>query len=299
MIPLTVIGGYLGAGKTTLINQLLTGERGRRLGVLVNDFGDINIDVDLIAQHDGETLALTNGCVCCNIRDDLGAALESLRSRKIDHVLIEASGVAQPAKIADYGLTWPGYELAGTVVLVNAKMLQSQLQDKFVGELVAAQLQQADLLVVTRDSTLANGQRKNFFDHLSRPFKVFDQVTRAPEVIFNLPNTASGAAVGSAMPDPPVATNTAMSFDSQSFELPQRVDTALIAKLFEVAPTELARAKGWFTDQQDLRWQVQYADHELHCEADPTSGANRLVFIFSAARAPGQFDRVLNELLEL
>ena len=81
MIPLTVIGGYLGAGKTTLINQLLTGERGRRLGVLVNDFGDINIDVDLIAQHDGETLALTNGCVCCNIRDDLGAALESLRSR--------------------------------------------------------------------------------------------------------------------------------------------------------------------------------------------------------------------------
>ena len=108
MIPLTVIGGYLGAGKTTLINRLLAGEHSRHLGVLINDFGDINIDVDLIAQHDGETLALTNGCVCCSIADDLGAALESMRTKEIDHVLIEASGVAQPARVADYGLTWPG-----------------------------------------------------------------------------------------------------------------------------------------------------------------------------------------------
>ncbi len=287
MIPLTVIGGYLGAGKTTLINHLLAGEHSRQLGVLINDFGDINIDVDLIAQHDGETLALTNGCVCCSIRDDLGAALESLRLKKIDHVLIEASGVAQPAKIADYGLTWPGYELAGTVVLVNARALRTQLRDKYVGELVAAQLHHADLLVVTLDSDLPSADRDDMLGALPRPFTGFDQIVAEPEVLFGLRHSAAEEA----------ATPVVTAFTSHVVELPSSVHTALIEELFELAPRELARAKGWFTDQHNARWQIDYAGGELRRQTTTTNGANRLVFIYSAERAAAPFDRALNKLM--
>ena len=80
MIPVTVIGGYLGAGKTTMINRLLAGSHGRRLAVLVNDFGAVDIDSKLIAAHDGDTIALANGCVCCSIADALGMSFLNIRS---------------------------------------------------------------------------------------------------------------------------------------------------------------------------------------------------------------------------
>ncbi|MBU3751789.1 MAG: GTP-binding protein, partial [Mycobacterium sp.] len=101
-IPVTVIGGYLGSGKTTLLNQALRQSGGQRITVLVNDFGTINIDGDLIAADDGDTITLTNGCVCCMIGSDLMTALWSVRDREDppDHVIIEASGIADPAPIA-------------------------------------------------------------------------------------------------------------------------------------------------------------------------------------------------------
>ena len=100
-IPVTVIGGYLGAGKTTLLNRLLREAQGVKLAVLVNDFGSVNIDAALIASRDGETISLVNGCVCCSIGDNLGLALHDLAERADgpDHILIEASGVADPADI--------------------------------------------------------------------------------------------------------------------------------------------------------------------------------------------------------
>src|SRR5208283_5031671 len=97
--PLTVLTGFLGAGKTTLLNRILNGGHGLRVGVLVNDFGAINIDADLIVGVEGGTISLSNGCVCCQIRDDLIEAVVGLLARPepIDYVLLEASGVADPA----------------------------------------------------------------------------------------------------------------------------------------------------------------------------------------------------------
>jgi G3E family GTPase len=110
-VPVTLLTGFLGAGKTTLLNRILNGQHGLRVGVLVNDFGAINIDAELVAGVEENTISLTNGCVCCEIRDDLVNSLEQLLTREeaVDYVILEASGVADSEGIVMTFLN-PRYE---------------------------------------------------------------------------------------------------------------------------------------------------------------------------------------------
>ena len=100
-VPLTVLTGFLGAGKTTLLRRLLTGDHGLRVAVLVNDFGALNIDAELVVGIDSGVVSLANGCVCCTIRDDLLQAIEQVlrRPQQPQYVILEASGVAEPTGI--------------------------------------------------------------------------------------------------------------------------------------------------------------------------------------------------------
>ena len=100
-VPITILTGFLGAGKTTLLNRILTGNHGLRVGVLVNDFGSINIDAELVVGVDNNMISLANGCVCCEIRDDLIESVVALLARPeaIEYILLEASGVADPGGI--------------------------------------------------------------------------------------------------------------------------------------------------------------------------------------------------------
>jgi G3E family GTPase len=150
-VPFTVIGGYLGAGKTTLLNHLLANTEGLRIAVLVNDFGRVNIDAGLIRSHAGDTITLANGCICCSIADNFALVMGKLlhRANDFDHIIIEASGVADPAKIAQYGHMYR-LPLDGIVVVADAEQVRTQAQNKYVGDTVLRQFNQADLIILNK-----------------------------------------------------------------------------------------------------------------------------------------------------
>jgi G3E family GTPase len=160
VIPLTVIGGFLGSGKTTLVNHILSSQSGLRTDVLVNDFGSINIDAHLIASAGGETIALTNGCVCCSIGDDLTDALIRVsEARPVpDWIVIEASGVADPGKIAQVGMVDPLLVTDGVVVLVDAENVRSRAADPHLSDTIARQLKAADILILNKTDLLSQAR---------------------------------------------------------------------------------------------------------------------------------------------
>lgn len=151
-LPLTVIGGFLGAGKTTLLNHWLRHAGGQRLAVLVNDFGALNIDAGLIAGHSGDVMALTNGCVCCQIGDDLSLALITVlqQRERFDAVVVEASGVSDPWRIAQLGLADPALALDGVIVLVDAAAVLAQARDPLLADTLQRQLAKADLVILNK-----------------------------------------------------------------------------------------------------------------------------------------------------
>ena len=263
-IPVTIIGGYLGAGKSTLINRLLSGPRDRTLGVLINDFGAINVDAELIAAHDGETLTLTNGCVCCSIANDFGSALERLRDSSIDHVLVEASGAAVPAKVADIAETWPGYHLAGTRVLVDATDWRRQLTDKYIGHLVRAQLHGAGLRLVTKLDLCEQPEQE--LDAIQREFGSAHPATSGrvgPELIFS--DDRADPSLSDAFPIEPALTSTV--FESAA-TLPHQPLLDVLTTLAH----RLERAKGWVQTERGP-FIVQLAARRV--SLTPTSTSHR------------------------
>lgn len=153
-IPFTVIGGFLGAGKTTLLNRWLAAAASQpqapRIAVLVNDFGAINVDAALVQQAGSDAIALSNGCVCCAIGDDLSAALQALlqASPSFDAVVVEASGVSDPWRIAQYALAEPRLQLQAVLLLVDAAALVGHLADPLLTDTLTRPLAHADLVAL-------------------------------------------------------------------------------------------------------------------------------------------------------
>ena len=150
-VPLTILTGFLGAGKTTVLNRLLAGDHGLRIAVLVNDFGEVDIDGRLLESSTDDVLTLANGCICCSLSDGFAETLDTVRSfaERIDRVVVEVSGVGQPDKVAQWAHS-PGFSPDGIVVVVNPLSVRELSVDRYVGDTVLAQLACADLVVLTR-----------------------------------------------------------------------------------------------------------------------------------------------------
>ena len=169
-IPVTLIGGYLGAGKTSLLNHLLTHAGGERIAVLVNDFGALGLDAALVARRDADTVTLTNGCVCCSIADDFGTALDAQvrAGEPPKRIVVETSGVAEPAKTARYASGWPGVRLDAVLTVVDLETIRARAKDRFVGDLVVRQVESADLIVANKSDRVDASTRRSTTQWLAR-----------------------------------------------------------------------------------------------------------------------------------
>ena len=153
-IPVTILTGFLGAGKTTLLNRILSGDHGLRVAVLVNDFGAINIDSELVVgvESGGDVISLANGCVCCNIRDDLLAAVRQAigRPERPECIVLEASGVAEPSGIAitfTDAVVRDRIRLDSIMCVVDAERVFAEPEMR---ELKLRQIAYADMLILNK-----------------------------------------------------------------------------------------------------------------------------------------------------
>ena len=278
LVPVTVLGGYLGAGKTTLVNNLLTNNHGRRLAVLVNDFGAVNIDVDLIVSHDGDTISLKNGCVCCSISDALGESLDRVLALdpQPDQIVIEASGVADPAKIASYGYGWPGCRMDAVIVLADVETIQDKAKDQFVGELIIRQLRGADLVLVTKSDLVSEDALNSVIcwaaDIAAVPVTPVSHGDIDPKVVLDLSSFDLDAKwEPQTSHDADSIRSAEDMFETATLELSRPLDRSRLEEALALWPQDVMRVKGIVRFSEDcdcgaelhvvqrvgLRWSIE------------------------------------------
>jgi G3E family GTPase len=274
MIPFTVIGGFLGAGKTTLLNRLLAGATGRRFAVLVNDFGALDIDGRLVAAHGGDTVSLANGCLCCSIGDSLTETVLKLLEtpERFDHIVVEASGVADPARIADLAVLESRLIRDGVIVVVDGWDVRARALDRRVGDTIVRQIKAADLLVLNKVDIAEDiaGTRAWLAQQTPAPVLEARRGKVPIDLLFGLDR--HGAAGGA--PDE--------AFRSWSYEWAEPVDRETLLALLRDA-RDVLRAKGIvrFADAPDRRSIVHMVGRRIDIEEDGPwrDEASRLVLL--------------------
>ena len=254
-IPLTVVGGFLGAGKTTLVNRILAGIGGIRAAVLVNDFGSINVDAALVADHRGETISLANGCLCCSIGGDLVDALLVVMSREPvpQWIVIEASGVADPWRIGQVGLADPGLALDGVVVLVDCAAASRQLDDPLLQDTVTRQIRAADVLVLNKRDLIGADELRGLRERIARIAPAVPMLDAAhSQVPLAALTSLASTATDRAFRGGGARAEHASQFESVTLACEGRFRAASLRELLARMPEGVLRAKGIVrTDEAD------------------------------------------------
>ncbi|GIX14679.1 MAG: cobalamin biosynthesis protein CobW [Paracoccaceae bacterium] len=290
-IPATLLTGFLGAGKTTLLSHLLADPGGVRYGVLVNDFGAVNIDAALIAETGADRVALSNGCVCCAIRDDLAAALASLIAapRPPERVVIEASGVARPLPILDALADIPGIAVDAVFCVIDAAAFESL--DYADTELAMDQAFAADIVLLNKADLVDDATLSRIEATLSA---AMPRLRALPTRQGRLPRALlAGPAPDARGPRPGHARGPAHDhdhdhgdeFESRAWVTRDPIPQAAFRRAMEELPPGLLRAKGIVNlDGARAVFQLVGKRRSLRIEPGPAPAESHVVAIARRGR---------------
>ena len=309
-IPVTVVVGFLGAGKTTLLNHILTAEHGRRIAVLVNDFGSINIDAELVAEVSEGVVTLVNGCICCSIRMDLINTVMQLAHRpdRPEHIVIESSGVADPAGIIKSFLDpaiWGTVQLDGVITVVDAEQLLALPETE--ARLARSQVAGGDLILlnkVDRVNAASRAQLHTWIDQVRPGVQVFETThcqlpmeivlgvdsdrhltTPTPEVAVHVHEIATDQDSPDSDHNHDHGPHHDLLFDTWTFVLEEPLSLEWFQQLLTHLPSMVFRAKGFVytIEEPESRMVVQLVGRRATVSPTRTWGNDqpqtRLVFI--------------------
>lgn len=255
VLSVITIGGYLGSGKTTLLNNLLRRADGRRLAVLVNEFGELPIDEDLIVAEDENMISIAGGCICCSFGNDLIGALNELAmlDPPPDYVVIESSGVAIPGAIVSTFSLIDGFRSDGIVVVVDAETVQAAAKDDYIGDTITRQLSDAEIVLVNKLDLVEPEQEKDLAAWLSEMAPDAAQVPArfgdvAPETILGVvadPSTGH------------TAPHSDAQFESMILRPDGDVDASVLAQDLATGGYGVIRAKGYVAGAEGQTWLIQ------------------------------------------
>lgn len=249
-VPVTILTGFLGAGKTSLLNHILSSGHGMRVAVLVNDFGAVNIDEALIENQDGDVLSLKNGCVCCSLSAGLQVAVAQLVRRQPDHIIVETSGVSDPSEIANAFADPELYvyaPLEGIVTVVDAELAPTLEQDMAL--LARHQVKAADIVVLNKTDLVgvdARGAVNAWVkEHGPRARVVEAEHGRVPvELLFDIGGAMQVQTNGNAGDREVAHDHGQPPFDTFTFESETPLSLPLLHQLLNDLPNGIFRVKG-------------------------------------------------------
>ncbi|MBT3330098.1 MAG: GTP-binding protein [Rhodospirillaceae bacterium] len=275
-VPLSVIGGFLGTGKTTLLNQLLNNRSGVRFAVLINDFGDIVVDGDLIADHNGESITFANGCVCCSLGNDLLATLTELLERDPppEQIFVEASGVADPRTIADFAALDAELLRDLVFVVVDVQTLRERASDDRLSDTVRRQIASADLIIMNKCDLVDDVNRcatRLWLETQRGDIPIIE--TEYARVPFDFLSAVPSSDVSvDEILHHPHSTNHTELFHSETLDMIDPVDLTALRRGLEALPRSVLRVKGFVPIQGrgELFFLVQLSGREI--EISPWQG---------------------------
>jgi G3E family GTPase len=281
-IPLAIIAGFLGAGKTTLMRRLLTAHHGLRIAAVVNDFADLNIDSSLVSAVSDDTLALANGCICCSQSGGALRVLTSICERLVspDLILLEASGIADPWALGQLSAMLPGIRLDCITTVVDGSAVSV---DHAVDYLRDRQLSAADLVLLNKMDLVDFGDANIVMAEIARaaPRAGIIRTTDCAvpyQIVFDAMNGAR-AAVG----DAGEGDFGDEKFLAHQFVAEQAVDRDALEQILDEMPAGILRAKGFvrLRDDADRPMVLQLVGRRWRWEAAPpqSEGPSRLVVI--------------------
>jgi G3E family GTPase len=262
-VAVLVVAGYLGSGKTTLVNQVLRSPAAPRTAVVVNDFGAVGIDEHLISGCDGDVIALANGCICCTYGASLTGTLLDLleRDEALRLVIIETSGVADPTEVVRQS-SLPGFVRARVVTVVDAEDVRRRASDRFVGRTVLGQIAAAGLLVLNKvdlvPSEAALAEVRTFLDAVAPSIPVVEAVHGSVPLL-TLLHAAVHGSIGVDV-DEAAPSERGHGHVSWSWSHPGPIGREPFEKFLADLPTTVVRAKGIVTFADALSTRV-----EFHC----------------------------------